>query len=325
MAFESTGVTQSKLLPETLEQTVFGCIAKIAGLILLGIGIALAVSLMTWSIDDPSLTHATSGTARNWLGPMGAIVSDLMMQTLGLAAVIALLPMLVWASQMLTRQRMPRMKIKLLLAPLAVLLLAGALSSLPKLASWPLQHGFGGILGDFGHRLLAALLSGLNPARAGTAAGLLYVAAGLTLLSAALGLSRADLLAVLTARKPRAKPSERTSRARPYAPMPPLSIDPFAAFDAERAGPAKSSWSAPHAPPDDAPDPLPNQYDRHADDEPRRETLFDASTEMTSRTMAERFAPAGVEPQHASLSPGKPKPGGFFSGLAGGTRKAESR
>ena len=38
------------------------------------------LSLLTWSAADPSLTHATSGTTRNLLGPFGAILSDLLLQ-----------------------------------------------------------------------------------------------------------------------------------------------------------------------------------------------------------------------------------------------------
>ena len=34
----------------------------------------------TWSAADPSLSHVTSGSIRNPLGPLGAILADLLMQ-----------------------------------------------------------------------------------------------------------------------------------------------------------------------------------------------------------------------------------------------------
>ena len=50
-----------------------------------------------------------------------------------------------------------------MLAPPAVLFIAGALSSLPKIAAWPLHHGYGGLLGDLGLGLLTSLLGARQP------------------------------------------------------------------------------------------------------------------------------------------------------------------
>ena len=66
-----------------------------------------------------------------------------------------------------------------MLAPLAVLFLAGALSSLPTAAAWPLHHGYGGLLGDLGLSLLTSLLGHVNPDRSAAAAGLFCFAAGM--------------------------------------------------------------------------------------------------------------------------------------------------
>ena len=126
---------------------------------------ALSASLLTWSAADPSLTRATSGAARNLLGPPGAILSDMLIQMLGLAGVFVLLPPLFWALQLLTCEQPPGLRGKLVLAPLAVLFLAGALSALPSAASWPLHHGYGGVLGDLGLGLLASLLAHVNADR----------------------------------------------------------------------------------------------------------------------------------------------------------------
>ena len=43
-----------------------------------------ALALATWSVQDPSLSHATDAPVRNLLGHPGAIVADLLMQLLGL-------------------------------------------------------------------------------------------------------------------------------------------------------------------------------------------------------------------------------------------------
>ena len=59
----------------------------------------------------------------------------MLIQMLGLAGVFVLLPPLFWALQLLTCEQPPGLRGKLLLAPLAVLFLAGALSALPIVRS----------------------------------------------------------------------------------------------------------------------------------------------------------------------------------------------
>jgi S-DNA-T family DNA segregation ATPase FtsK/SpoIIIE len=178
MSYERTAVTQPRLLPDSLEQRLLGMIAKCVGVFLISATLALALSLLTWSIDDPSLTHATSGKTRNLLGPFGAIVSDLLIQTLGLAGAISLLPLVYWATQLITDRHVESFKLKVLLAPVAILLLSTALAALPKLGSWPLHHGFGGILGDVNHKLFTSLLGRISPTRAPLVAGILSFGVG---------------------------------------------------------------------------------------------------------------------------------------------------
>ena len=61
-------------------------LGAIVGLAVLALAAVVAASLATWTVDDPSLSHATDHAARNVLGFPGAIVSDLLTQLLGLAA-----------------------------------------------------------------------------------------------------------------------------------------------------------------------------------------------------------------------------------------------
>ena len=67
-------------------------LSELAGLALITLALLGAVALATWSVQDPSLSHATQTPVRNLLGFPGAIFSDLAMQLLGLAAVMLLLP-----------------------------------------------------------------------------------------------------------------------------------------------------------------------------------------------------------------------------------------
>src|SRR5262249_51648242 len=62
---------------------------EIIGLILIGIGIVILLALISYDSSDPSWDVAGGNTrARNWVGPMGAKVSDALYQAFGIAALI---------------------------------------------------------------------------------------------------------------------------------------------------------------------------------------------------------------------------------------------
>ena len=67
-------------------------LSELVGLTLIILALLGAVALATWSVQDPSLSHATRTPVRNLLGFPGAIFADLAMQLLGLASVLLLLP-----------------------------------------------------------------------------------------------------------------------------------------------------------------------------------------------------------------------------------------
>ena len=135
--------------------------------------LACGLALATWSAADPSLTHATSGSTRNLFGPLGAILSDLLMQMLGLAGVLVLLPPLFWALPLSSGRPLEAWRGKLALAPVAIVAIAGAISSLPTSVTWTLHHGNGGMIGDLVFTLLASALAPLNGDKAGVTASLI--------------------------------------------------------------------------------------------------------------------------------------------------------
>ena len=67
-------------------------LSELAGLALITLALLGAIALATWSVQDPSLSHATQKPIHNLLGFPGAIFSDLAMQLLGLAAILLLVP-----------------------------------------------------------------------------------------------------------------------------------------------------------------------------------------------------------------------------------------
>jgi S-DNA-T family DNA segregation ATPase FtsK/SpoIIIE len=183
-----------RLLPETLQSIIEAWVARTAGLTLV---IAAAIgwaSIITWSNLDPSLTHTTSDLTHNLLGPFGAILSDLLLQTLGLSALFALAGPMIWGLELSAARRVPKLATKLILFPASVLVVAGGLSGVPTLPSWPLHNGFGGLLGDLMFNMAAAVLTPVMGERAGMLSGLSLLAGGLACLVHSFGLSVGDLI-----------------------------------------------------------------------------------------------------------------------------------
>src|ERR1051325_1266008 len=135
-------------------------VSELVGLALLTLALLAACALASWSVQDPSLSHATRMPVHNLLGTGGAIVSDLLMQLFGLASVTILLPLAINGWRLLAhRQLVGKLRQALWIS---VLLLAAAFAAcLPKTSSWPLPTGLGGVCGDA--LLLVAQLFGLVP------------------------------------------------------------------------------------------------------------------------------------------------------------------
>ncbi|MGH1419586.1 MAG: DNA translocase FtsK [Hyphomicrobiaceae bacterium] len=153
---------------------------------------AVWISLLSWSANDPSLTNATSGVPVNLLGSAGAIVSDLLLQTLGIATALLLIAPMFWSLELLLQRKVANFRSKAAFYPISILILAGAASAVPPLASWPLNHGLGGILGDAVFNLFASLTSLFVPDYASLIAGLGLFAVGASAIFFALGIELAD-------------------------------------------------------------------------------------------------------------------------------------
>ena len=60
---------------------------EIAGIVLIGIGLVIMMALVSYSADDPSWNSTGAyKRARNWIGPVGAQLADMLYQFFGLAA-----------------------------------------------------------------------------------------------------------------------------------------------------------------------------------------------------------------------------------------------
>jgi DNA segregation ATPase FtsK/SpoIIIE, S-DNA-T family len=134
---------------------------ELAGLALLTLALLGAIALATWSVQDPSLSHATQKPINNLLGYSGAIFSDLAMQLLGLAAVLLLAPEALLGWRLLSHKPLGD-KWRGAMWILTTLFAAAFASTLPIIGSWPLPTGLGGVAGDGLLRLPAMIAGGLH-------------------------------------------------------------------------------------------------------------------------------------------------------------------
>jgi S-DNA-T family DNA segregation ATPase FtsK/SpoIIIE len=121
---------------------------EVGGIALLSLAMIAALALATWSVQDPSLSHATDARVHNLLGRPGAVAADLMMQLLGLGSLALLLPVGIWGYRLLGHRPLGRERLRVLLWVVAALLAASFASCLPHGGRWPLPCGLGGVVGD---------------------------------------------------------------------------------------------------------------------------------------------------------------------------------
>jgi len=310
MQVERSGMEPRPLLPSTLEDRLLGFVMKVTGFVLVMLALAGWLSLMTWSASDPSLTHATSGAARNLLGPVGAILSDLALQTVGFAAVVVFLGPAWAGGELMLNERLHRGRTRCLLFLLSLGVLSGAISSIPPPASWPLNHGLGGAIGDLVLGTLAGLAGLVLPGGATALTGLALFAGGMTLLCAALGIGQRELSLLAHSKASRAGAASAEPRIEPqHAPLASASFDAtdVPAFDPWPEAPLAEIAPAPRAhkgfeapAPQMAPMPEPPLF-RPSPPEPLIQEpdsspsaaarTFDQITDVATGSIAARFAP----------------------------------
>lgn len=135
-------------LPPSIREALSRRVRELTGLGLITLAGVASAALMTWSVQDPSLSHATSRPIRNILGYAGAIGADLAMQILGLGAIMLILTVAVWGWRMMTHRPFDREALRLGCWILCTVIAAGFVSCWPHGGAWPLPTGLGGVVGD---------------------------------------------------------------------------------------------------------------------------------------------------------------------------------
>ncbi len=142
-------------------------VTELCGIALISLAMMASLALASWSVADPSLSHATDAPVRNWMGWPGAVAADLMMQLVGLGALALIFPVAIWGYRLLGHRAVGRERLRVMVWPLAAVLAAAFASCLPRSTHWPLPCGLGGVIGDAILRLPILLFH--MPLRGGSA------------------------------------------------------------------------------------------------------------------------------------------------------------
>ncbi len=354
MSLESHGDPR-RLLSASLEDRLFGWFSRAAGALLLAGVVAAWASLLTWSLTDPSLTHAADGSTRNLMGPVGAVFSDVMLTTLGFAAVFVLLAPMFWGIELMLAERILANRTKMALFPVSVFLVAGAFAAVPVTESWPFSSGFGGIVGDWLYQMATSLLALVGAEAARPVAGFVFFIVGFAALAHSVGLEREDLDRLVRRRGASRFTGMSSWLTRPFYRRESYTVeygegadaegdgdwldgqeprlDGPASFDDEPAGAQEPGFDSQEpdfdveptmpaclyraeSPPTDMPV-APASWTPSPDETSEgRESTFDFNTDEASRAIAERFAPGAIAKSPAVEPPAPPRV--RKSGLLGG-------
>ena len=146
------------------------------GILLCLLACVLLVALVTYNPNDPSFNTATGQPPTNLLGMTGAVLSDTLLQGIGLAAILPSLILFAWGWRFLSHRLLgheaPMVFALRCLALICLLPVAGALlaaipllfTALPPL-HWPTQAGVGGGIGfSIAQTSLSAGTAAIGPA-----------------------------------------------------------------------------------------------------------------------------------------------------------------
>ncbi len=161
-ARKKPGILDS-LIPEAMQAFIANRLVDGFGLGLILAGMGLLLAMASYHVTDPSWNTATGdalGPIRNWMGMPGAYVSDLLLQTIGLAGALFGLIVGFWGLRIMRRQGVAPVALRLTLMIVVTLLTAMAFARIPS-GGWVVHPWMGGAGGTLMLDRMAGMVSGL--------------------------------------------------------------------------------------------------------------------------------------------------------------------
>ncbi len=147
MARTSTKTERTPLLPPGAKDFLIRRSIEVLGILLGALALVLSITLISYTPGDPSLNSATPHAVQNLMGPAGAYVTDLMMQSFGIVCALPVLVLFTWAWRIASKQMVSNLWLRLVVLMASFFLISIAVNAIPSPADWPLRSGLGGLSG----------------------------------------------------------------------------------------------------------------------------------------------------------------------------------
>lgn len=192
MARTASPASGDALLPAALVAFIKRRALEAFGVVLLAAGAALLALLLSYSPGDPSLNIASGYAPKNLLGAPGAVVADLLLQTIGVVAVFPALTFWTWGVRLVRKDAVTRPGLRVLALIIAMAMSCGALAALAVPGNWPLVSGLGGFAGDLIYSQLSRVATLIHPEYGPSLGAAFYAGLSATLMIFAFGWSWSD-------------------------------------------------------------------------------------------------------------------------------------
>ena len=147
MASTSRPLDSGGFISAELKNAMLRLLCQAAGVLLAAAAVVLLITFIGYDASDGSLNSTALTSIQNPLGVYGAIVADVVLQTIGTAAYVLAMILFVWGLRLLF-VKWRRAWLKLACLPMALLTAAAAMASIEKPESWPFPAGMGGFAAD---------------------------------------------------------------------------------------------------------------------------------------------------------------------------------
>ena len=117
-----------RLLPKSLNLFLLNRMAELCGIICIVFAIFLTLSLLSYSVIDPSIANYSHASNNNLGGALGANTADIFLQTFGAISYLLLIPLLSWSYKLIRFKSLPYFSINILSTPIFLILFGSLLS-----------------------------------------------------------------------------------------------------------------------------------------------------------------------------------------------------
>ncbi len=118
----------------------------------------VAMSLASYTPNDPSLNYVSHSPIANWGGYIGAIISDFLTQTVGLASWLIVAALISWGWRLMSKTITVKLWLRISALMLLIPVTATILTFINAPLSWPIDTGLGGAMGVILRKELLSIL-----------------------------------------------------------------------------------------------------------------------------------------------------------------------